>query len=69
MSYGKNGRILIREIPADPLGDSWHIWNIFGITFEPETLETSSRALKTCILTYTTSQKIAAWDRMMTSYN
>jgi len=38
-------------IPAKPLGVSCHIWNIFGITFEPETLETQSRALKTCILT------------------
>jgi len=37
MSYDKNGRILTREIPANPLGDSWHIWNIFGRTFEPET--------------------------------
>jgi len=25
------------------------MWNIFGITFEPETLETWSRALKTSI--------------------
>ena len=46
----ENGRILIREIPTDPLGDSCHIWNIFGITLEPETLETQSRALKMRIL-------------------
>jgi len=26
--------------PWTYLGNSWHIWNIFGITFEPETLET-----------------------------
>jgi len=26
------------------------IWNMFGITFEPETLETQSRALKMRIL-------------------
>jgi len=37
-------------IPANPLGVSCHIWNIFVITFEPETLETQSRALKTRIL-------------------
>jgi len=36
--------------PLKALGNSWHIWNIFGITFEPETLETWSRALKTRIL-------------------
>ena len=49
----QNGIILIREIPlipANTLGVSCHIWNIFGITFEPETLETQSRALKTHIL-------------------
>jgi len=40
MSYGTNGRILIREIPTNPLVVSSHIWNIFGITFEPEMLET-----------------------------
>ena len=50
MSYGKNGRIWIWEIPWTSLGNSWHVWNIFGITFEPETLETWSRALKTRIL-------------------
>ena len=32
MSYGKNGRILIGEIPTNPLGVSCHIWNIFGQT-------------------------------------
>jgi len=36
--------------PLKALGNSWHIWNIFGITFEPEMLETWSRALKTRIL-------------------
>jgi len=46
----QNGRILIGEIPTNPLGVSCHIWNVFGITFEPETLETQSRALKTRIL-------------------
>jgi len=46
----KKGRILTKETPANPLGDSWHIWNIFGITFEPETLETWSESLKTRIL-------------------
>ena len=25
--------------PLKALGNSCHIWNIFGITFEPETLE------------------------------
>jgi len=50
MSYGKNGRIWIWEILWTFLRNSWHIWNIFGITFEPETLETWSRALKTRIL-------------------
>jgi len=28
------------DMPRTSLGDSRHIWNIFGITFEPETLET-----------------------------
>jgi len=28
------------QIPANSLGVSYHIWNIFGITYEPETLET-----------------------------
>jgi len=37
-------------IPANPLGVSCHIWNIFGMTFEPEALETQSRPLKTSIL-------------------
>jgi len=46
----KNGRIFIWEIPWKSLENSWHIWNIFGVTFEPETLETWSRALKTRIL-------------------
>jgi len=50
MSYGKNGSILIWEIPWTSLGNSWDIWNIFGITFEPETLETWSKALITRIL-------------------
>jgi len=49
-SYGKNGRILSGEIPTNALGVSYHIWNMFGITFEPETLETQSRALKMRIL-------------------
>jgi len=44
------GRILIREIPTNLLGVSCHIWNIFGITSEPETLETQARALKMHIL-------------------
>jgi len=38
------------EIPANPLGAFWSFLNIFGITFEPETLETWSRVLKTHIL-------------------
>jgi len=38
------------EIPTNPLGVFCHIWNILGLTFEPETLETQSRALKTRIL-------------------
>jgi len=50
ISYGKNGRIVIGEIPTNPLGVSCHIWNAFGTTFEPEMLETQSRALKTRIL-------------------
>jgi len=37
-------------IPANPLGVYCHIWNIFGKTFEPETLETQLSALKTRIL-------------------
>jgi len=37
-------------IPANPLGVSCHISNIFGINFKPEALETQSRALKTRIL-------------------
>jgi len=37
-------------IPANHLGVSCHIWNIIGITFKPEALETQSRALKTRIL-------------------
>jgi len=37
-------------IPANPLEVSCHIWNILGITCEPETLETQSRALQTRIL-------------------
>jgi len=48
--------------------------NIFGITFEPEMLETQSRALKTRAYSSlesknTASQNIGAWDQMMTSYN
>jgi len=40
---------------------------------EPETLETQSRALRNAhsalVSKNTASQKIGAWDRMMTPYN
>jgi len=49
VSNGKNGRLLIREIPTNPLGVSCDIWNIFGITFEPETLETQSKNARNSI--------------------
>jgi len=40
---------LIREIPANPLGNSWNISNFLTITLAPETLESRSRAPKTRI--------------------
>jgi len=46
---------------------------IFGLSFEPETLETQANALKNAysalVSKNTASQNIGGWDRMMTSYN
>jgi len=45
---------------------------VFGLTFEPETLETQSSSINVSSALEsknTSSQNIGAWDRMMTSYN
>ena len=45
----QNKQNLIREIPTNPLGNSYNIWGLLAITLVPETLGVRSRALKTHI--------------------
>jgi len=45
----KNNQKLVREISHKPLGNSYQIWDLFALTFSPETLGNRSRALKSHI--------------------
>jgi len=72
MSYGKNGRILIWEIPWRPLG----IPDIFGIFLHNFWTRNARNLIKGSKNAYfslesknTASHNIGAWDQMMTSYN
>ena len=71
MSYGRNGRILIWEIPWTPLEFLAYL-EYFWHNFWTRNAGNSIKGFKNVYFSLesknTASHKIGAWDRMMTSY-
>ena len=72
MSYGRNGRILIREIPSRPLGipDIFgNFWHNFLTRNARNLIKGSKNAYFSLESKNIAIHNIGAWDRMITSYN